>query len=191
MRQPSRRELFAMRNSMLRIAAGLLVVTAVLVAGTAAPAGTSGAGTSATMVKLRIHLKGTSHTERVSRGRFTLSGTIYTRAGGVSIRSGTISDRGTFVHRTGVAPRGAVPGAAPFVRKLRGAKGTIWVHRDVGVAPGPRQSGRCGRPGPGVCGMRWRITKATGAYAGLRGRGRDWVVPEDQTDLTMIGNVYR
>jgi hypothetical protein len=141
-----------MRNSILSIAAGLLVAVALQVAGSAA-ASAPDASTSGTRTKVRIHLKGTltkSHMgSKVGRGRFTLSGVTYTRVGGIFTPTGEISDRGTFVDRFGgqVGPRLA------YVRSLRGAKGTIWVTAD-------RPKGN------------WIIIKGSVAYAGLRGIGR-------------------
>jgi hypothetical protein len=122
--------------------------------------------------KVRIHLKGTLEGPQgaaVGRGVFTLSGAI--------------SDSGTFVDRF----QGNHPPGDPYVRRLRGAKGTIWM-----VGDGIASDGRKGH---------WRITKGTKAYAGLRGRGRVGIHGRGRVgageqygnaiDLTMVGTVSR
>jgi hypothetical protein len=137
-----------MRNSILTIVAGLLVVIAVQVAGTAAAGGTPSAGKSASKIALSIHLKRSKFRGHFMGGRFVLSGVTYTQAGGVFTRSGAISDRGTF----GEGCVRECLGPLRF-RTLRGAKGTI----QVGV---PRKG-------------HWSISKGTKSYAGLLGRGRE------------------
>ena len=81
--------------------------------------------------------------------------------------SGAISDRGAFVnHRDGEPGRG--------VRKLFGAKGTIQLF--------------VGHYGS------WRITKGTGAYAGLHGRGTGeslWHRSQAPVEAWMEGTVSK
>jgi hypothetical protein len=160
-----------MRNPILTIVGGLLVVIAVQVAGTASAASTSGASWSATKTAVRIHLKGTvPQMAALGRGRFTLSGTTYKRTGRIFTPAGAISDRGIFVDR---CHRGCFQDQRPssYVRTLRGARGTIWVTGD--------------RKG------HWKITNATRAYAGLRGRGRERGLYSSTIDMTMTGTLSR
>jgi hypothetical protein len=154
-----------MRNSILSIAAGLLVAVALQVAGSAGAASASGASTSATRIKVRIHVQGTlDRRQMVGRGRFTLSGVTYTRVGGILSPSGAISDRGTFVDEpTNFLGRS-------FMRRLRGAQGTIWVAAD-------RRKGN------------WIIIQARGAYDGLRGIGRQYGLYARTIDVTMTGTL--
>lgn len=94
--------------------------------------------------------------------------------GGRFTISGAIRDRGRFADSYVGFTRS---------RKLIGAKGTIWI--EIGFAPRPR------------CSCNWRITKGTGAYDGLRGRGREQGMYEGHyeggysptTHLTMYGAV--
>jgi hypothetical protein len=94
--------------------------------------------------------------------------------------SGAISDRGRYVDS----------GGRISSRKLIGAKGTIWF--------------AIGFPKTSPCQCNWRITKGTGAYAGLRGRGQEEGMYEGSfqdtngvvgytptTHLTMTGTVWR
>jgi hypothetical protein len=156
-----------MRNSILTIVAGLLVATAVHVAGTAAAASKSGASKSATKIAVRIHLKG---------GRFTLSGVTYTRAGGTFTRSGAISDRGAFVDR---CHRGCFQGPGNlYVRTLRGVKGTIWV---IGARKGHWRISKGTRA---YAGLRGR-----GRERGLYSRERG--LYSRAIDVTMIGTLSR
>jgi hypothetical protein len=162
-----------MRNSILSIAAGLLVAVALQVAGSAGAASASGASTSATTIKVRIHVQGRTLDRRqtVGRGRFTLSGETYTRVGGILSPSGTISDRGTFVDKpTNFLGRS-------FMRRLRGAKGIIWVAADR-------------RLGNWIILKEWGLP-GTGAYAGLHGIGRQRGVYARRIDVTMTGTLSR
>jgi hypothetical protein len=82
--------------------------------------------------------------------------------------SGAIADRGRFVDEF----RGIHPPGEPHLRTLRGAKGTLRIEVD--------------RDG------RWRITQATKAYTGLRGRGTEQGEYRFVgIDTTMIGRVWR
>ena len=120
---------------------------------------------------MRIHLEGWLTGPQggtVGRGQFVLTGAI--------------SHRGTFVDRFQGIRRGSVP----YVRTLRGAKGT---------------SGWSGTLAADGSKGHWRITKGTKAYAGLRGRGRLGIHGRgrvgageqygDGVDLTMVGRVSR
>ena len=163
-----------MKSRILTIVVGLLCVLALHAGGTAAATGAPGASARGTLQgKVRIHLEGTltgPQGRAIGRGRFVLTGAI--------------SDRGTFVDRfQGISPPGV-----PFVRSLRGAKGTIWM---VGDGITGRSNGH------------WRITKGTRAYAGLRGRGRVGIHGRGHVgageqygsrfgiDLTMVGTVSK
>jgi hypothetical protein len=82
------------------------------------------------------------------------------------ILSGAISDRGRFVDHVEIGAN----------RTLYGARGTLWIRiRPVDQA--------------------WRITKGSGAYARLRGRGTQrglYGAPSaPRVRLTMIGTVWR
>lgn len=79
--------------------------------------------------------------------------------------SGALSDRGRFVDRPGFVTH----------RTLYGAKGTMRI------AIGPQG------PGP----MRWRITRGTKGYAGLRGRGQERGLYDRTMHITMTGTVWR
>jgi hypothetical protein len=166
---------FEMKSRTLTIVAGVFCLLALHTGVTAAASGTPGAGPSGTLQgKVRIHLLEGWWTgpqgRAIVRGRFVLTGAI--------------SDRGTFVDRfQGISAPGV-----PFVRSLRGAKGTIWM---VGDGITGRSKGH------------WRITKGTRAYAGLRGRGRVGIHGRGRVgageqygsrfgiDLTMVGTVSR
>lgn len=162
-----------MKSRTLTIVAGLFCALALHAGVTAAATGTPGAGESGTLRgKVRIHLDGTLKGPQfaaVGRGRFVLTGAI--------------ADRGTFVDRF----QGIHPPHEPFVRSLRGAKGTIWMVGD-------------GIMGDGSKGH-WRITKGTKAYAELRGQGRVGIHGRGRPgageryghtiDLTMVGTVAR
>ena len=151
-------------------AAGLLLALGVQAGFSAVATGPSDAGTSGSLQgKVRVHLQGYMKGPQFAafgRGRFTLSGAI--------------SDRGSFVDEF----QGIHPPNEPHVRILRGAKGTIEMMVDSGVVGCPNN---CVPHSP-----RWRITKGTKAYAGLRGRGTQ----QGQyrfvgIDATMIGRVWR
>jgi hypothetical protein len=161
-----------MKSGISMIVAGLFCVLAVQVGVSAATTDVSGARDEGVQGKVRIHLKGTGEGPpwaAVGRGVFTLSGAI--------------SDRGTFVDRH----QGNRPPGDPYVRRLAGAKGTIWM-----VGDGIASDGRKGH---------WRITKGTKAYAGLRGRGRVGVYGRGRVgageqygeiiDLTLVGTVSK
>ena len=91
--------------------------------------------------------------------------------GGHFAISGAIRDRGRYVDNGGVIT----------VRKLIGAKGTIWIK--IGLLDGK----------PVRCQCNWRVIKGTKAYAGLRGRGREegmYAGPiTPTTHITMYGTV--
>jgi hypothetical protein len=163
-----------MKSRIVTIVAGLFCVLAAQVGVSSATTGVSGARADERVQgKVRIHLKGTltgPQFAAVGRGVFTLSGAI--------------SDRGTFVDRF----QGIYPPFVPYVRRLAGAKGTIWL-----VGDGISNDGRKGH---------WRITKGTKAYSGLRGRGRvginggGRIGPGESyggrgIDLTIVGTVSR
>jgi hypothetical protein len=159
-----------MRHVIFTVAAGLFVAIALQVAGSTS-AIASGASTSATRVKVRIHLKGTFDRRQrppIGRGRFTLSGTTYTRVGGILTPTGAISDRGTFVDGFGCQ----IGPCRAYIRRLRGAKGTIRVTAD-------RHKGN------------WIIIQGTRAYAGLRGIGRQYGLYARTIDVTMTGTLSR
>jgi hypothetical protein len=168
-----------MKNAILPIAAGLLVVAALQVAGSAA-ASAPDASTSGTGTKVHIHLKGTvtgSQMATIGRGRFTLSAVSYTG----DTRSGAISDRGTFTdRRRGCRRDGSECGR--YLRRLRGAKGTFWVN---GNGTG-RWTSTCSwtRTSP-AC------RKITGVYRGLgRGQGKERGVYSRTIDVTMTGTLW-
>jgi hypothetical protein len=162
-----------MKSRILTIVAGLFCVLAAQVGVSAATTGVSGArADERAQGEVRIHLNGWLQGPQgaaVGRGVFTLSGAL--------------SDRGTFVDRF----QGNYPPVVPYVRQLRGAKGTIWM-----VGDGMSNDGRKGH---------WRITKGTKAYAGLRGRGRIGTHGGGRIgresyggrgiDLTIVGTVSR
>ena len=121
----------------LVVMVGLLLALAAQVGLSAAATGTSGARSSSAMQgAVRIHLHGTwLGADKGVQGRFTISGAI--------------SDRGTFVGRSGHVSH----------YTLVGAKGTIRI--------------KVGSLYPGAaCQCNWQVTKGTRKYAGLRGRGR-------------------
>jgi hypothetical protein len=154
-----------MKTPTLTIVASLVCWLGLQTVGTAAATATPAAGASAALQgKVRIHLDGTltgPQFRAIGRGRFVLTGAI--------------SDRGSFVDRF----QGTHPPADPYVRRLRGAKGTIWIIGD-GFGRGKGH---------------WRVTKGTKAYAGLRGRGG--VGPghrrygHGDIDLTIVGTVWK
>jgi hypothetical protein len=122
----------------LVVTVGLLLVLAVQVGLTGATNGTPGASASGALQgKVRIDVKGkTVANTSAARGRFTMSGAI--------------SDRGSFVDSGGLI----------IVRKLAGAKGTIWVK--VGfVEPFPCQ--RTLRPLSATLERSFRAPRAPGA----------------------------
>jgi hypothetical protein len=124
--------------------------------------------TEAVRGKVRIYLRGSLSGPQFAafgRGRFTMSGAI--------------SDRGRFVDEF----QGVHPPNEPHVRTLRGAKGTIQMMVDGGIGC----SLNCVPRSP-----RWRVTKGTKAYAGLRGRGtQEGEYRFVGIDATMIGRVWR
>ena len=141
---------------------GLLLAPAVQVGLTTAATGTSGAGSSeALQGKVRILCKGTA-----TGPQFAASGR------GRFTLTGAISDRGRFVDGDF---QGVHPESDPHVRTLFGARGTIRII----------VYGTAGATG------RWRITKGTKAYAGLRGRGRETgaYFSKSTIDITMSGTV--
>ena len=162
-----------MKSRILTIVAGLCSGLALHAGATAAATGTPGAGPSGTLQgKVRIHLEGTltgPQGHAIGRGRFVLTGAI--------------SDRGTFVDRF----QGIHPPSVPYVRTLRGAKGTIWMVGDGLAADGSKGH--------------WRVTKGARAYTGLRGRGRVGIHGRGRVaageqygnaiDLTLVGTVSR
>lgn len=147
---------------------GLLLVSGVRA--TTPATDTSAARLSESRIKLRINCEGRvkgPQMNAVGRGRFTLSGAVITRSGGIYRRSGAISDRGTFVERF----HGIHPPNDGSDRTLLGAKGTIQFDVD----------------GNGL----WRVTRGTGAYAALRGRGTERGLYSREIDITMTGTVSR
>jgi hypothetical protein len=142
-----------------------LVVAFGFAGSTGAATGTSGASASEAWqgtVSIRC-MQGVA----IHRGPFTLSVVISLNGS----RWRVISDRGRCVDREG-------PSGPRDVRILFGTKGTIWM--------------TVGAEGPGPFGQHWRITKATKAYAGLRGRGRASVHREVALrDITMKGTVWQ
>lgn len=150
-------------------AVGLLFALGVQAGLSAVATDTSDAGTSGPLQgKVRVHLRGYMKGPQFAafgRGRFTMSGAI--------------SDRGRFVDEF----QGVHPPNEPHVRTLRGAKGTIQMMVDSGVDCPPN----CVPRSP-----KWRITKGTKAYAGLRGRGtQEGEYRFVGIDATMIGRVWR
>jgi hypothetical protein len=140
----------------LLAAAGLLLTLAVPGAAT----GDTRVGAAVALQgKVRIQVKGSSSGDagNSSRGRFTISGVI--------------SDRGRYVD-SDVRRHGY-----DIVRKLVGAKGTIWI--EVGFLE------------PFPCQCNWRISRATGAYSGLRGQGHEEGRYGPSIVLTMKGKVSR
>lgn len=84
--------------------------------------------------------------------------------------SGAISDRGKFVDR---------PGRDIWFRTLVGSKGTIWITLGEPVPASP-------------CQCKWRITRATKGYAGLRGRGTEsGRYTSSSVAVTMSGSVWQ
>lgn len=83
--------------------------------------------------------------------------------------SGAISDRGRYVDSE-VRRHGY-----DIVRRLVGAKGIIWI--EVGFLE------------PFPCQCNWRISRATGAYTGLRGQGHEEGRYGRSIVLTMKGKV--
>jgi hypothetical protein len=159
------------------IVAGLVVTVSVFLvlaaqAGlSAAASDTSDASTSGALQgKVRIHLRGYMKGPQFAafgRGRFTMSGAI--------------SDRGTFVDEF----QGIHPPNEPHVRSLRGAKGTLQMMVSTNGCDAP--STTCVPSSP-----RWRVTKGTKAYTGLRGRGtQDGRYAFTGIDVTMIGTVRK
>ena len=109
---------------------------------------------------MRIEVKGDNSGDvDQSRGRFVISGAI--------------SDRGRYVDRDVGSPRDGYF----LVRRLVGAKGTIWI--------------KVGFLEPFPCQCNWRISKATKAYAGLRGQGHEEGMYRLPVTLTMTGTVSR
>ena len=104
---------------------------------------------------------------------------IEVRSGGaVSSRrrftiSGAISDRGRYFDTAVYGPARRYD----LVRKLVGAKGTIWL--EVGFV----------KPFP--CQCSWRISKVTKAYTGLSGRGHEEGTYGPPVVLTMSGTISR
>jgi hypothetical protein len=135
---------------------------------TQSPVSAGASATEAVQGKVRVQLRGYMKGPQFAafgRGRFTMSGAI--------------SDRGRFVDEF----QGGHPPNGPHVRTLRGAKGTIQMMVDTGVGCPPN----CVPRSP-----KWRITKGTKAYAGLRGRGtQEGEYRFVGIDATMIGRVWR
>jgi hypothetical protein len=128
---------------------GLMVTVGLLLALAVQVGLTAATGSSgASQGKVRIEAKGKNF-----GGRFTISGAI--------------RDRGRFIDSPGLIT----------VRKLIGAKGTIWI--------------KVGFVEPFRCQCNWRIVKGTKAYAGLRGRGHEEGVSGSTINVTMTGTVSR
>ena len=143
----------------LVVATSLLLVLAAHVGWTAAATGKSGASASGALQ---------GHVSIHVKGKWLGPGK---GDRGRFMISGAISDRGRVVDREVV-----YRGRPVTVRTLFGAKGNIRIK--VGeIGPGPR------------CGCKWRITRGTKAYTGLRGRGREVGLYSSTVDITMSGTV--
>jgi hypothetical protein len=123
----------------------------------------------AVQVGLTTAATGSSGDSGQGRVRIEIRGeTLY---GGLFTVSGAISDRGRFIDT----------GGAVTIRRLIGAKGTIWL--TIGLLDGK----------PVRCQCNWRVIKGTKAYAGLRGRGHEegmYAGPNaPTTHVTMYGTV--